>query len=237
MNLDWNDVSKIIAILSGTGITISAIIGFAVWIFKKWITNLFQKDLKRQEIKLTENLKEKELQLQKDNKETELRLNEEIRKSELQISKLINFEKKHFDVVIESYKSVWIKFMEFEEYVIREYPYYFQGLQTKDTKDYANPIRVRIHAIKKETLFLSKEVNDKVEKLFNDFFIDFTAFMQVVDRTGKGIESDVNGKKIATQEQTQEFSESLNTIQTNLARRIENLREEFRSDFMKEMKK
>lgn len=237
MDIDWNDVSKIIAILSGTGITLSAVIGFAVWIFKKWITNLFQKDLKKQENRLTENLKEKELQLQKDNKEVELRLNEEIRKSELQISKLINFEQKHFDIVLESYKSVWTKFMELEEYVIREYPYYIQALQTKDMKDYANPIRERIHSIKRETLFLSKEINDKVEKLFNDLFIDFTAFIQVGDRIAKSIEPDAQGKKMTTPEQTQEFSNSLNTIQTNLAQRISILREEFREDFMKEMKK
>lgn len=237
MEISWKDVLKIIAILSGTGLTLAGISTFFVWLFKEWVLNLFRKDLNKQESKLSEKLKEKELNWQKENKAIELRLGEEIRKSELQISKLINFEQKHYDILLKSYRGTWVKLIELEEYVIREYPYYLQSLKSNDLKDYAKPIREKIHPIRKEILFLPKEISDKVEKLITSFFEDFSNFIAVGKSLADAKKPNSKGQVLLSGNSLKPLESSLNTLQMNLGSRINSLKEDFQKNYLNEMKK
>lgn len=238
MVLTWNDVTKIIAILTGTGLSLASLSALVIWIFKEWVLNLFRKDLKKQEIKLQEQIKEKENIWAKENKAVELRLGEEIRKSELQITKLINFEQKHFDLLLTSYQGTWEKLIDFEDFMIREFPFHLKRLSQlpiADINDVGYPIREKIKDIRKSFLFLPKETSDKVSNLIEKFSIDFDGFLKVIETSKQNTPVNSEGKQLIEGQGLQPINVALNTVQTNLNKNIDSLKESFQTDYMKKI--
>ncbi len=233
--MTWNDVLKFIAILSGTGITLATVATFLVWLFKEWILNIFKKDLVKLESNYAEKLKEKELKWQNENKSVELRLGEEIRKSELQITKVINFEQKYFQILLDAYNNTWNKLIDLEEFMIREYPYYLKQLAPGDPNDFSNPIRMKIHAIRKEMLFLPDTAYKEISNLMDSFFVDLSEFIKTGEELSRSLPYDKDGKKIATPEMLNKLGQKISVLQKNLVDRINSLRDEFRHDFLKEI--
>lgn len=233
--MTWEDVIKIIAVFTGTGLTLASVVAFFIWLFKQWILNIFRKDLKQQEAKLLEQLKEKEFKWDKENKAIELRLGEEIRKSELQISKYISFEQRQYEILLESYNRAWLKLIDLEEYVIREYPYYLQTLNSKDEKDLLNPIRMKFHSLRKEILFLPSEVKDKVAVFIDSFFIDFNKLVQTMQLVAQNSKPSDGKIKISDKDSLNQIGQSLLILQQNLAARINDLGNDFQKDFLKKV--
>jgi hypothetical protein len=195
--------------------------------------------LKRQEIKLIEQIKEKELNWIKNNKAVELRLGEEIRKTELQLTKLINFEQKHFDLLLTSYQGTWEKLVEFEDFMIREFPFHFKRLTQQpiaDINDLGYPIREKVKNIRKSILFLPKEASDEVSNLIERFFIDFSEFINVIEIAKQNIRSNPEEKQLIEGVGLLPINKSLNNLQTNLNKSIDNLKVIIQTDYLNKLK-
>jgi hypothetical protein len=238
MNLTWENVTKIIAILSGTGITLATLTTIFIWLFKEWILNIFRKDLKKQENKLQEGLKQKELYWLNENKSLELRLGEEIRKSELQITKLINFEQKHYELLLSGYKETWGKLIDLGEYLIRDFPNHFKhiNLSSGDINDIAYPIRERIHEVRRAYLFLPQETSNKVKETLYIFALDLNIFLHLTIELKNSAQKNEFGQQQVEGIALLQINEAINKMQTNLNSSIDKLKADFQEDYLKEVK-
>ncbi len=167
MNIGWGDVAKLITVLSGASVIITSVGAFLVWIFKKWILNLFKKDFAQYEKRINKELKENELNRIQENKNIELRLGEEIRKSELQLSKQIGFEQNHNQILIDTFNGVWVDLLILYEFMAHDYFKKINSLNSNNPDDYLNPVREKVFNVKRRTLFLPDTINAEVTELLD----------------------------------------------------------------------
>lgn len=204
--ISWEFVWKLVLTTSIVGTTLTAMGTFLFFIFKNWVLNFFKKDL----IKFEKNIKE------------------ELKKTELKLTKAINLEENFYKSLLEAYRQIWTKINSLSRHLTNELPGELETDKYKNTNDLLKPIRQHVFDIKDSTIFISKELDDAVSTILDDFLItDINSFLNYLSQISK--------LETKSQKELFELNRLLNNIQLNFAEKRDEIKILIQEDYKRLM--
>ncbi|MAN58309.1 MAG: hypothetical protein CMC08_00560 [Flavobacteriaceae bacterium] len=205
--ITWEFVWKLIVSTSIVGTTLTAMGTLLFFAFKTWILNFFKKDL----IRFEKNIKK------------------ELKETELKLSKAINLEENYYKSLLEEYKQIWSKINSLSRHLSNDFTTELESGRYKDTNDLLKPIRQYVFDIKDSTIFISKELDEAVSSILDNFLVkDINTVLHCLEKISK---LDIKGDK-----ELQELNHKINSMQTNFATKRDEIKILIQDDYKRIMK-